>query len=79
MPTYLGTLRCMVRCEFCHEELDPRAVGNYRRVVGWTQVRSQGGTNSITLPSEPMGYAHGTCIDIEKLRRSKGWQAEKLF
>ena len=69
----------MFACEFCGEDVDPRGLGNYRRVLGWTQIRKQGGTNSVTLASDPLGWAHGNCVDVEKMKQKKGWQDTSLF
>lgn len=68
-----------ISCEFCDEDLDPKKIGNYRRVVGWVQNRKQGGGNSITLASDPTGWAHRTCIDTLKSRGPISGSEEPLF
>jgi hypothetical protein len=64
-----------VKCFFCERPVDPHGLGTYRKVVGWTKVRAQGGTNSISLMSPPMAYAHKDCVEIRKLR-GESWDAE---
>jgi len=68
-----------MNCHFCGEGVDTTQIGHYRRVVGWTQTRRQGGTNSVTMTSDPTGWAHSWCIDIEKKRRKGLWQGTSLF
>ena len=68
-----------ITCEFCDDPLDTKKIGNYRRVVGWVQNRKQGGGNSITLSSEPTGWAHGTCIDILKSQGPISGSSDSLF
>lgn len=55
-------------CSFCDEPLDPRVDGVYRKMQGWSQGRSQGGTNHIALREELGLYAHAICIDVAKRR-----------
>lgn len=64
-----------IRCEFCHQELDTRSLSVYRKVLGWVPKRKQG----LALASEPLGWAHGACIDREKLRGPISWSEESLF
>lgn len=66
-----------VTCDFCGKGLDPKAMGNYRKVMGWSQNRKLGGTNAITLPSEALGWAHRGCVEIAKSQRVEG--QENLF
>jgi hypothetical protein len=56
------------KCGFCNETLDPRADGVYRKMQGWAQGRSSGGTNHIALREELGEYAHAICIDLAKRR-----------
>ena len=68
-----------VACEFCGKDVDPSEVGSWRRVVGWVQNRKGGGTHAVSMPSEPMGWAHKACMEIEKFKVSRGWQDTSLF
>lgn len=65
-------------CEFCLAIISDEA-GVYRKVIGWAQVRKQGGSNSISLASEALGWAHGDCIDQQKKRGSVSWKESSLF
>ncbi len=65
-------------CYFCG---DPIVMlnGAYRRVTGWAQVREQGGTNGLSLMSEPEAWAHSGCVDRQKQKkRGIGPQIETL-
>jgi hypothetical protein len=55
-------------CVFCNEKLDPRSDGVFRKMQGWAQGRSSGGTNHIALREELGEYAHSLCIDLAKRR-----------
>ena len=69
----------LVPCEYCREVVDTKALGVYSKHLGWSQKRKQGGTNSITLASEPLGWAHGSCIEQQKKRGTVSWSEESLF
>ena len=68
-----------IPCEFCGEPVDIKAIGNYKKVEGWVANRKQGGTNSVTLPSEARGWAHGGCIDQQKSQGSVSWNQDSMF
>tara|TARA_B100000287_G_scaffold427480_1_gene477194 strand:+ start:4608 stop:4781 length:174 start_codon:yes stop_codon:yes gene_type:complete len=54
--------------------------GAYRKVTGWAQIREQGGTNSLSLMSEPEAWAHPACVDRQRLKkRGMGPHTEPLF
>jgi hypothetical protein len=66
-------------CHFCGETV-VMLKGAYRRVTGWAQLREQGGTNSLSLMSEPEAWAHNGCVEREKQKvRGMGPQTEALF
>lgn len=69
----------LVNCEFCQKPVDTKTTGAYRKVIGWAQIRKQGGSNSITMASEALAWAHGSCIEQEKRRGSVSWDQEELF
>lgn len=57
------------RCTFCNEVITkPLDPGVWRKVTGWVQSRKQGGANAVRYPSEPIAYAHGICLETERLR-----------
>lgn len=67
-------------CHFCDEPININTIGAYRQVTGWAQIRSQGGTGSLAMTSEPHAWAHGKCIQSEKLKKSgRAIQTERLF
>ena len=67
-------------CEFCDRPVTSTEFGVYRYISGWAQVRAQGGSNSLAMTSDPHKWAHGPCIQREKLRRSgTPVQEESLF
>ncbi len=68
-----------VQCEFCQEPVEVGAIGAYRKVIGWTQVRKQGGSNSISLASEPLAWAHGYCLDEIRTRGTVSLDQDPLF
>lgn len=75
-----GTLTLMdIPCEFCGKPVDIKAIGNYRRVTGWVANRKQGGTNSVTLPSSPLAWAHGDCVMQEKNKGAVSWDQDSMF
>jgi hypothetical protein len=55
-----------IKCSICDRPVKPKAP-NYRKVVGWEQVRKAGGANAITLRSELGVWAHSSCMEAEKL------------
>lgn len=66
-------------CYFCGEPI-VMLKGAYRKVTGWAQIREQGGTNSLSLMSEPEAWAHPACVDRQRLKkRGMGPQTETLF
>lgn len=67
------------QCEFCHKDVTRNEIGSYQRVMGWVQKRKQGGSNSVTLPSKPLGVAHGACIDQQKREGSVSWNQGTMF
>lgn len=70
----------IVECEFCERPLTSTDLGVYRFISGWAQVRVQGGSNSLAMTSDPMSWAHGSCIQREKRRRAGATvQTETLF
>ena len=68
-----------VQCEFCGETVDTKALGSYKRVIGWVANRKQGGTNSVSLSSDLGAWAHGHCIDQQKSRGSVSWNQGEMF
>ena len=66
-------------CYFCGEPI-VMLKGAYRKVTGWAQIREQGGTNSLSLMSEPEAWAHSACIDRQKqIKSGRFKQTETLF
>lgn len=68
-----------IECEFCGKPVDIKALGNYKKVEGWVANRKQGGTNSVTMPSEARAWAHGDCIDQTKTRGVVSWDQDSMF
>lgn len=60
-------------------ELNPNAVGVYRRVTGWARNRKPGtgGTHQLALPGPTTGYACSPCIDLKS--RHGFSQSDTLF
>jgi hypothetical protein len=55
-------------------------VGVYRKVSGWSQVRPQGGINSLAFMTPPEAWAHSACIDRQKqVKSGRVPQEETLF
>lgn len=67
-----------VNCFFCGEEVKEER-GLHTRRIGWAEKRKSGGANHIALPSEPMGWAHGGCIQKQKVEGDISWDQESLF
>ena len=66
-------------CPFCEEPVDPNEEGVYWHVSGWAPFRpSGGGFNSISLRSDPTGFAHPLCIRRET-KKAVLPQTETLF
>lgn len=51
-----------VACSFCGDPVAPGANGVYRKVDGWAENRSEGGTHALALARDLGEYAHGSCI-----------------
>lgn len=66
-------------CDFCGEPVDPTETGVYKRIVGWVQIRKKGGSNAVSLPSEPMGWMHKHCMTVAQYKHKKGLQDTALF
>lgn len=58
----------VIRCVECARPVDasPHS-GNYQRVSGWAKLRTQGGTNEVSLKVE---YPEFMCRDCMRLLRS---------
>lgn len=69
----------LINCEFCGKPVETKSLGVYRKVIGWAQIRKQGGSNSITMSSEALAWAHGSCIEQEKRNGSVSWNQENLL
>ena len=71
----------METCAFCEEAVDPDQNGVFYQVKGWIMKRERGGAHGITLQEGPYAYAHGGCIDRQRVATKKrGWaQEETLF
>lgn len=67
----------MILCEFCDEDVDTKRNGVYSKHMCWTLKRQAGGANSMTLPTDPLGWAHGSCIDIQ-VRARKTQEAPSM-
>lgn len=50
-------------CSFCQQPVDPHGPRTYRRVVGWTRPRREGGTHALRLRRELDEYACADCVD----------------
>lgn len=59
-----------VTCEFCREPITD-ARQSYRKVTGWEQQRSAGGTNAVRLREPGSEWACRWCID----KQAKGHNA----
>jgi hypothetical protein len=55
----------VVRCHLCGRDLTTTHMGVYRFVEGWEKVRSQGGTNAISMRKVHDQWAHGTCVELK--------------
>ena len=73
-------MKSTAKCFFCNELVKVGEVGVYRKVSGWSQIRPQGGINSLAFMTPPEAWAHSACIDREKqVRSGKHIQEETLF
>lgn len=52
----------IVRCAVCGEPVLPHSHDVLRKVQGWVERRSQGGTNALRGRVELHEYAHRGCI-----------------
>ena len=55
----------LVPCHFCGREVKTTDLGVFRFVEGWEKVRSQGGTNALSLRNSADRWAHGTCVELK--------------
>ena len=70
----------MEKCYFCKEKVIPNEVGVYKQINGWVPIRIQGGSNTVALSSDPLAWAHGNCIDKQRMSaKNKTPQTETLF
>jgi hypothetical protein len=73
-------MRATAKCFFCGDTVNVGEIGVYRKVSGWSQVRPQGGINSLAFMTPPEAWAHSACIDREKqIKSGKVQQEETLF
>lgn len=49
------------KCEYCDKPIDPVALGVFRFVEGWEQIRSGGGTHAISDPTRHERWRHSWC------------------
>lgn len=60
-----------IECEFCGAPVNPKEYGAWKKVTGWTRIRAQGGTNTISMPGPPLAWAHKMCFEDEKMKRRR--------
>lgn len=73
-------MSAVAKCFFCGDDVRVGEVGTYRKVSGWSQVRPQGGINSLAFMTPPEAWAHSACIDRQKQIKSGTFtQEETLF
>lgn len=68
-----------ILCHFCDSPVNISEVGTYRHQAGWVRNRKQGGANSLALPEVPTAWAHGACVDKEKLEGGVSWNQDSMF
>ena len=65
----------METCVVCGEHVDTRQTGWYRQVIGWEQVRGQGGANKIARRETTGQVMHIGCMK----RKSHNPGQETMF
>lgn len=53
-------------CALCDQPIHGGALGHYRMVVGWEQIRRGGGANKIARREETGDWAHRGCVDAKQ-------------
>jgi hypothetical protein len=51
-----------VLCFQCGDPVEWRRVGAHREVIGWEEIRSDGGANKIVGRKETGRWAHKSCV-----------------
>lgn len=51
-------------CRFCGKGVERRGTDVYVEQSGWSVVRSQGGSNQLSLRQETGRVAHGRCVRL---------------
>lgn len=58
----------MKPCHYCKKPVDASVkAGNFKKVVGWSQVRSRGGVHQIAFREDLDEYMHKECVDLLKM------------
>ena len=66
----------MDRCVVCGDTVDVHQSGWYRQVIGWEQVRSQGGANKISIRQTTGQVMHFACMDKKRMTPGQGTMFE---
>lgn len=64
-------------CDTCGAPIGKNEVGSWVQVTGWIEVRKDGGTGKVVLPSSPTSFRCFTCMMIAK-SENRG-QQDSLF